>query len=237
MSIVSLIRHGQASFAADEYDELSPLGIVQARRVGQWLAGARPRISALYSGPRRRQLDTARYMRESAGALGVALPEIVMREELDELPVRPILAASLPELIGDDPRLLSLARSGNFKEARAGISGEVLLAAVQRAIRKWAEGKLVIDGVESPESFVARVERVLAEVAAAGDEVAVVTSGGPIAVCLVRTGELRLEQAFERAMRLANASITELDIAAAAAVTVLPGNPVAHLPPDEVTHI
>ena len=41
---IVLVRHGQASFGADDYDRLSALGTEQARLLGQWWArlGAAP---------------------------------------------------------------------------------------------------------------------------------------------------------------------------------------------------
>ena len=39
MGTLYLVRHGQASFGADDYDQLSPLGLQQAQRLGaHWLA-------------------------------------------------------------------------------------------------------------------------------------------------------------------------------------------------------
>jgi len=37
MGTLYLVRHGQASFGADNYDVLSPLGHRQAERLGQYL--------------------------------------------------------------------------------------------------------------------------------------------------------------------------------------------------------
>ncbi|EPM78754.1 hypothetical protein A249_34210, partial [Pseudomonas syringae pv. actinidiae ICMP 18804] len=39
MGSIYLIRHGQASFGADDYDVLSPVGIRQSRVLGAHLAG------------------------------------------------------------------------------------------------------------------------------------------------------------------------------------------------------
>ncbi|MGE3285802.1 MAG: histidine phosphatase family protein [Pseudonocardia sp.] len=58
MPIVALVRHGQASFGAADYDELSPLGVRQARVVGAELARRGLREPVLVSGSLRRQRDT-----------------------------------------------------------------------------------------------------------------------------------------------------------------------------------
>src|SRR5262245_56845290 len=64
MSVLSLVRHAQASLFADNYDDLSALGRNQARRLGEYWARCRIEFDEVYRGPR------ARHGRppESAGA-------------------------------------------------------------------------------------------------------------------------------------------------------------------------
>jgi broad specificity phosphatase PhoE len=58
MPTLYLIRHGQASFGADDYDVLSPVGHEQAEALGQWFAtqGITPDLVA--HGTLRRQKET-----------------------------------------------------------------------------------------------------------------------------------------------------------------------------------
>ena len=56
---IYLIRHGQASFGADNYDVLSALGAQQAEIVGDYLIETGVTLTACYSGEMRRQKDTA----------------------------------------------------------------------------------------------------------------------------------------------------------------------------------
>jgi broad specificity phosphatase PhoE len=60
MAVVQLIRHGQASFGAAEYDELSDLGRKQSRTLGAALAARGQRFDRVLSGSMRRQRDTAK---------------------------------------------------------------------------------------------------------------------------------------------------------------------------------
>ena len=59
MPVVHLVRHGQASFGADDYDHLSDLGRAQAVVVGQALATRGLRSPVAVHGTLRRQRDTA----------------------------------------------------------------------------------------------------------------------------------------------------------------------------------
>ena len=60
MATIYLIRHGQASFGADDYDKLSDLGCRQARVVGEYLRDCQITFDAVYSGDLLRQRETAR---------------------------------------------------------------------------------------------------------------------------------------------------------------------------------
>ena len=59
MPVVLLVRHGQASFGADDYDVLSETGRRQSERVGAELARRGLRSPVAVAGRLRRQQDTA----------------------------------------------------------------------------------------------------------------------------------------------------------------------------------
>ena len=59
MSRLILVRHGQASWGASDYDVLSDLGRAQGRAVGAALAAAGHRPDRVVTGSLRRQRDTA----------------------------------------------------------------------------------------------------------------------------------------------------------------------------------
>lgn len=80
MPTVLLVRHGQASFGAADYDVLSDLGREQAALTAGSLAERGYRPDRLISGPLRRQRETA----AAFAALGAAEPEIEPRwDEFD----------------------------------------------------------------------------------------------------------------------------------------------------------
>jgi broad specificity phosphatase PhoE len=69
MPVVLLVRHGQASFGADDYDVLSEVGREQSTVVGAELARRALRAPVAISGSLRRQRDTA----------ALALPHVELR--------------------------------------------------------------------------------------------------------------------------------------------------------------
>ena len=59
MSSIHLVRHGQASFGAADYDLLSERGERQARVLGLALASTMPRVGQVVCGDMRRHRQTA----------------------------------------------------------------------------------------------------------------------------------------------------------------------------------
>lgn len=59
MSVIYLIRHGQASFGADDYDKLSDLGQLQAKLNGQALHQKYPQPMRVFTGTMSRHIETA----------------------------------------------------------------------------------------------------------------------------------------------------------------------------------
>jgi broad specificity phosphatase PhoE len=70
-----LIRHGQASFGADDYDVLSPIGAQQSKVVGEELRRRDVRVDKVCSGTLRRHRGTA------AGCLPVAGVDLPVVED------------------------------------------------------------------------------------------------------------------------------------------------------------
>lgn len=80
MPVVYLIRHGQASFGADDYDVLSATGHLQGKHAGAELRRRGVRPDQVWSGTLRRQRETAH-----AAGLDVPLREDPRWNEFDHL--------------------------------------------------------------------------------------------------------------------------------------------------------
>lgn len=161
MSQVLLVRHGQASWGADDYDVLSDLGEEQARVVGAALAdrGIRPRL--LLHGRMKRQRETARLLGEAAG-----WAEWVEDDSWDEMNHEEVLQRQPHTFQGDAP------------------TPREFQAWFEAATDRWTAGR---HDHEYDESFTEFGDRVLDALDAIvtqldpGGTAVVVTSGGPIA--------------------------------------------------------
>ncbi len=162
MGVVLLVRHGQASFGADDYDVLSETGWEQARLLGAWLAERGLAPTALVTGGMRRHRETAEAVAAAAGW------EHEVRVDLgwDEFDHLGVVAAYPDRPEGDLDRR-------EFQRV------------FELATRRWTAGEYDADYPESWSGFVRRVRDALDRACARagpGGAVVVVSSGGPIAV-------------------------------------------------------
>ncbi|HEY2748828.1 MAG TPA: histidine phosphatase family protein [Polyangia bacterium] len=175
---IFVVRHGQASARAHDYDVLSALGARQAAHLGGHFARAGIGFDAVFCGPRRRHRDTARHLVEAARAAGVALPDAIELGGSDELPLGHILALWLPRFVDSDPVARAVA------ERRFDYSDEEIRALLQRAMTAWADGEVAAPALPSFAMFAARIGDALAHLRAHATTTLLVTSAGPMAATL-----------------------------------------------------
>ena len=68
MGILYLVRHGQASFGAADYDRLSELGTRQCTRLGQWWRSRGVQFDAVLTGTLKRQVQSLAAIESGLGA-------------------------------------------------------------------------------------------------------------------------------------------------------------------------
>jgi broad specificity phosphatase PhoE len=161
MSVLLLVRHGQASWGAEDYDRLSELGEQQASVLGRALRTRGGRPDLLVHGRMTRQRETARLLGEAAGWSG-------WREDdaWDEMNHEEVLQRQHHTFAGDSP-------------TRAEFQ-----AWFEAATDRWTAGRHDHEYAESFSAFGDRVLGALDDLAGRLDPRAtavVVTSGGPIA--------------------------------------------------------
>ncbi|WP_439938850.1 histidine phosphatase family protein [Nocardia sp. N13] len=163
MSRILLVRHGQASFGAADYDNLSPVGHDQSRVLGVALAARGLTADVVVAGEMKRHAQTAAGVLEGSGWSA----EVDLDAGWNEFDHVQVLA------VHDQPTT---------------VEGESEKAAFQRwfeeATLRWTSGDHDEHYDESFSAFTSRVEaavaRLVATLPAKGTAV-VLTSGGPIA--------------------------------------------------------
>jgi broad specificity phosphatase PhoE len=211
MSRVIVVRHAQASFLEPNYDKLCSNGEVQARLLGEYWARRGVLFSRAWSGPRVRQVQTARLVEEAYRRSGRDFPALAVMNEFDEYPAEAVLKLGLPRVLGKSQEVRDLHHG--FEHAKdADERKRSFQQMFEAVIGMWVSGELVLDDVESWQDFCARVDRGIATIASSatpvGDSV-VFTSGGPIGVALRRALHLSHADALQLTWMSRNASFTE----------------------------
>src|SRR5271155_4770594 len=111
MSRVILVRHAQASFLEPNYDKLCATGEVQSRLLGEYWARRGVLFSCAWSGPRVRQVQTARMVGEAYRRLGREFPELTVMNEFDEYPAEAVLKLGLPQVLERSQEVCRLHRA------------------------------------------------------------------------------------------------------------------------------
>jgi broad specificity phosphatase PhoE len=211
MGRLLLVRHAQASFLAADYDRLSPLGERQARLLGEYWAHRSIPFDRIFSGPRARQKDTARIVASAYATGHVPFPDPIVMGEFDEYDGERVLRTSLPQLVESSSSIRELhvafLNSPGPSEQRKNF--QKLFEVV---IGKWVDGKVVVPGIESWPEFCARVDRGLSKIvsgAMSNEQVAIFSSGGPIAVAMQRALHLSPRDTVRTSWMSRNCSYSE----------------------------
>ncbi|MGZ3441151.1 MAG: histidine phosphatase family protein [Polyangia bacterium] len=232
MRQIYVVRHGQASARARDYDVLSPLGAQQAARLGSELARAGIHFDAVFCGPRRRHRDTARHLIDAARAAGAELPDAIELPGSDELPLGSILALWLPSMIQrGDPVARAIA------EQRFEHSDEEIRRVLGGAMIAWAVGEVASPSLPSFAMFVARIADSLAHLRAHAATTLLVTSAGPMAATLHLCGHAAAptaEATMKLTVAIENCAVTRV-VADDARLVIANALDVSHLADAERT--
>ncbi|MGE7989755.1 histidine phosphatase family protein [Pseudomonas sp. NPDC089554] len=207
MGNIYLIRHGQASFGADDYDVLSPLGVRQSHALGEHLAQLGLQFDRCIAGDLRRQQDTARLALERLAANGSAVAPVETDPAFNEFDADGVIRALVPDLLPHEPEALQVLRN----PAQHRSEFQRLFALM---VQRWHDGEHApSDGLETWASFTGRVggglQRVLAQ-ASSRDNIAIFTSGGTIAALLHLVTGVTPAQAFALNWQIINTSLSQL---------------------------
>ncbi|MGM9484626.1 histidine phosphatase family protein [Roseateles sp. NT4] len=192
MGSLYLVRHGQASFGAADYDQLSPKGHEQCRHLGAYWRERGQRFDAVFTGTLKRHAQSLAGIVEgySEDLPAVALPG------LNEYDSEAVVRAIHPEPLGKptDPEMVKQ----HFRLLRQG-----LLA--------WMAGETAPVGMPTHADFAAGVADALARVRAVGvgKQVLIVSSGGPISTAVGQVLNTPPETVVELNLRIRNSAVTE----------------------------
>lgn len=211
MGRLILVRHAQASFLSQNYDQLSALGETQARLLGEYWARRRVVFDRVRSGPAFRHRQTAQLVCEAYRKAGLKFPAPVIAREFDEFQGEAVLSQSLPQLLANNDKIRELheAVQSSSDEATKRANFQRLFEAV---ISLWVGGEIVPANVESWQEFCERVIRGLSGFlgeSKKGGVAVIFTSGGPLSVAVQYALHLSAQDTLRVAWMPRNCSFSE----------------------------
>ncbi|NNF17946.1 MAG: histidine phosphatase family protein [Gammaproteobacteria bacterium] len=205
MAQLLFIRHGQASFGADNYDKLSALGQLQARAVGRELLGSDRLPSMAFSGHLTRQRHTADIALREAGS-DIQANAL---QAFDEYDAEGIFSSYLPEVLDDYPEIRERITPSDFSALK---DPGVFRTLFYPVMHKWISGADPGDTpIEPWKEFRERVLAGVSQISAGlidGQTATVFTSGGVISVIMTHVLRLQAIDSVDFNWRTANGSIT-----------------------------
>lgn len=198
MGTLYLVRHGQASFGADDYDQLSPLGRRQSVRLGEYFRDKGLRFDAVLTGTLKRHAQTWEGIAEG---LGGPQPESIAWPGLNEYDSEAVIAAIHPHKL-QKPDTPELYRA-HFRLLRDGLT-------------QWMNGVVSPRGMPSYPEFQKGVSSALDlvrqqfhDLPGGSGRVLMVSSGGPISTAVGHVLGTTPETTIELNLRIRNSAVTE----------------------------
>ncbi|MEH6500029.1 MAG: histidine phosphatase family protein [Pseudoalteromonas distincta] len=203
MGSIYLIRHGQASLGAENYDVLSPLGIQQSEILGEHFHKAGLTFDRSYAGEMDRQIDTGKY---ALAKMPGSDQQILCEPAFNEYAADTVMKTYLPRVAEKEPDAMHyVENAGQYRKEFQKVFSQV--------ITMWITEQNAVEGCEPWSAFVERVKGGLARVledAASGQNIAIFTSGGAITAALQLLTQMPATSAFELNWQIVNTSVSRL---------------------------
>jgi len=220
MASLYFIRHGQASFGAANYDQLSALGQRQADITGQFLAQVGVQFDAAYAGTLSRQQETGeRILASQATAC-----ELQIDGRFNEVNNDEQVKALLPGLCAGNEALAEIAR----RDSKSSRDYQKIIDAVFNAwVSPDCEVANIVPWATYRDGVRAAMKDIMLEVGG-GKSTAVFTSGGTIATVVGLVLHVSADGFYQFYEPVMNCSITRF-FYSGARISLSNFNDVAHL--------
>ena len=198
MANLYLIRHGQASFGSDDYDQLSDIGARQCRLLGEWWRARGLKTGTVLCGPMRRHRQSFEQFSAGLGRDIVAFDA----PRLAEFDHENVIEVHRPEFADKTALARFLAQHPSPRQA--------FHEFFTHAVTRWHSGGFDHEYNESWPQFRTRVVEAFQAMRETGGDLIVFTSGGAIAVILQEVLGLDNHRCFALNGTIANGSVTRL---------------------------
>lgn len=206
MAEIFLVRHGQASFGTDNYDQLSELGYQQGKLLGEHFLQQEQQFHGLYSGTLARQQQTAQALIDVYRAAAVELPSLIIDANWNEFDNHAQVEELLPSMLQQYP---NLAKDAENMMADKKSFQKILRAVFQHWILEEPQSSTLESWPQARSRFESGLGAVMQQ-NSSGQSAAVFTSGGVIAAVSAIVMGLGADKVYGLFEPVINASVTRL---------------------------
>ena len=203
MPTLYFVRHGQASFGKEDYDQLSDLGYEQARVTGQYLSKfTQPTV--FVSGTLKRQRQTLKQLKLGFSHDVVANAQFLELEAFNEFDHRNILEVVYPDIREKHKDMLE-----NLLTSKVAFDNFQIM--YKAALQKWVNNDG--DFKESFHQFNQRIcDGFVNVMSTANDQqdIVLVSSAGPISTCMQHGCDISAEAAFWMCEQMVNTGVSAI---------------------------
>jgi broad specificity phosphatase PhoE len=191
MGQLYLVRHGQASLGAADYDQLSALGAQQSQRLGEHWRAQGLHFDTVITGTLRRHAQTLEGIQQGLKDARPALLWPGLNEYDSEAVIRSVHAGELVKPTTPE------GYKQHFRQLRTGLM-------------QWMQGDVTPEGMPAFADFQAGVVSALTHVRENCEgNVLLVSSGGPISVAVAHVLGLDAANTIELNLRIRNSAVSE----------------------------
>jgi broad specificity phosphatase PhoE len=237
VSYLFFVRHGQGTLDGGHYDQLSELGRVQSRMLGEAWAARDFKIDYVYSGTQKRHRQTAETVAVSYETNGLKFPEIIKDERFNEIDSLDVLEKLLAGLLKKDPEFYALVEKTRIAlKENSPDKIDLFDRCMKTIMDAWINERIPgFDGMSWKE-YCRLVLDARSELGKydAGDRIAIFTSGNPIGIYVKEALGISDAKALELVGNLYNTNVTSI-ILKDGTLSLSGMNDVSHLRDGQVT--
>ena len=200
MAQLFVVRHGQASFGAADYDQLSDLGWQQSRWLGEYFAQRDIQFDRVITGTLKRHRETLQGIAEGMGLIYLnANPNALEHAGLNEYDSSVMFKARA-----------AAGKMTMFDEANLSADRRIYFRELREALYDWSEAKLHPPDYQTFAQFRRGVADGLAAATQDGAKcVLLVSSGGPISNMVGEVLQVPNRVTIDLNLQTRNASISQ----------------------------
>ncbi|MCH7524029.1 MAG: histidine phosphatase family protein [Bacteroidetes bacterium] len=238
MSKIYLIRHAQASFLSDDYDNLSNKGILQSEVLGRYFVEKNIHFDKIFIGKLKRHQQTFDGFNKAFITEGIELPKPIYLKELNEHQVPEALSLAYDDFVNqyDEAKKMfeEIERDPNLKRKNS-------IKIFGLFLKEYATGRYAFEheSIQSWAQFRMQAKKGIASIlerTGKGETVGIFTSGGTKSSIIGDSLGISEEKISELNLAILNASFSQL-LYSKNRLNVLSLNETPHLPKELITFV